>query len=142
MKYSIAEVAKKLNIPAHTIRYYESEGIIPAIQRDEGGKRVFTTIDLVALNTVNCLKLTGMSLKDIKQYIEWYLEGDSTMQKRYDLFVERKAFVEEQMAFFEKLLNIIDLKCEFYEKNLKHGKIELTDKDKEKITNQIINNVF
>lgn len=138
MMYRIGEIVKKLNISAHTLRYYENEGLIPPIDRDKNGNRIFKTKDLVILNTMNCLKSTGMPLKDIKQYIEWCSEGESTAQKRYELFLERKKFVEDQIDFLKNLLKTINYKCDFYVKAINEGKTEFTVEEQEEIVQNIM----
>ena len=69
MGYSIGQVAKKTGLTAHTLRYYEKEGLLPFVQKSGSGLRVFSDNDLDWLAMIECLKETGMSLKGIKQYI-------------------------------------------------------------------------
>ena len=118
MAYSIGEVSEKLNVSVHTLRYYENEGLLASIDRDANGRRVFKPRDLIMLNTIECLKSTGMPIKEIKKYIEWCYEGDSTTQLRYDLFVDRKQVVIDQLNFLNNTMKEIELKCDFYEKAL------------------------
>lgn len=118
MAYTIGEVSEKLNVSVHTLRYYENEGLLAPIDRDTNGRRVFKPRDLIMLNTIECLKSTGMPIKEIKKYIEWCSEGDSTTQLRYDLFLDRKQVVIDQLNFLNNIMNGIKLKCDFYEKAL------------------------
>lgn len=95
--YSISEVAKKLNLTTYTLRYYDKEGLMPFVERTAGGIRLFKESDIEALRVIECLKATGMPIKEIKNFIDWCSEGDATLQQRYDMFIERKAIVEAQM---------------------------------------------
>ncbi len=104
MEYKIGELAKKMNLSVHTLRYYDKEGLLPCVQRKANGQRIFTHRDLIYLNTIECLKRTGMPLKQIKQYIDWCLEGAPTVPQRYQLFLERKQLVEDQLAEMQKIL--------------------------------------
>jgi DNA-binding transcriptional MerR regulator len=121
MYYSIGEVAEKLNLPASTIRYYDKEGLLPFIERRESGIRKFADSDVSMLELIECLKNTGMPIKDIKQFSEWCTKGDLTLQERYDMFLERRKIVEEQIAVLQKSLAKIDHKCWYYETALKAG---------------------
>lgn len=114
MTYSISEVAKQLNLTVYTLRYYDKEGLLPFVERTASGTRVFKESDIEALQVIQCLKNTGMPIKDIKEFISWCSEGDSTLQQRYDLFLERKAAVEEQMEELNKTMGLINHKCNYY----------------------------
>ncbi|MBT2655537.1 MerR family transcriptional regulator [Bacillus sp. ISL-18] len=112
--YSISEVAKELNLTVYTLRYYDKEGLIPFVERTTSGTRVFKESDIDALKVIECLKATGMPIKEIKTFIDWCSDGDSTLQQRYDMFLDRKAHVEAQMEELKKAMEVIDHKCFYY----------------------------
>ncbi|BCN31104.1 MerR family transcriptional regulator [Anaeromicropila herbilytica] len=114
MTYTIGEVAEMLNISISTIRYYDKEGLLPLVNRTSGNIRVFNDSDIECLKMIDCLKTTGMQLKDIKLFFEWCEEGDSTIDKRYQLFIEQKEKTEKQMADLQKALDHVNYKCEYY----------------------------
>lgn len=114
MTYSIGEVAKMLNLSIPTLRYYDKEGLLPFLERNNRGIRIFNDSDLDTLKIVECLKATGMPIKDIKTFIDWCTKGDSTLQKRYEMFLERKAVVAAQMEEIKKTEKAIDFKCKYY----------------------------
>lgn len=115
MFYSIGEVANLLNIPTSTLRYYDREGLFSNVKRSNGGIRVFTDTEVETLRVIECLKSTGMQIKDIKQFLDWCLEGDKTLQKRRNMFYERKAAVEKQMEELQKTLEMVQYKCWYYD---------------------------
>lgn len=119
--YSIGEVAKELNLTVYTLRYYDKEGLMPFVERTTSGIRVFKESDLEALKIIECLKATGMPIKEIKNFIEWCSDGDSTLQQRYDMFLERKASVELQMEELKRTMEIIQHKCSYYKTALEAG---------------------
>lgn len=121
MSYSIGEVSKKLNIPASTIRYYDKEGLLPFIERKESGIRTFSENDLKMLEIIECLKNTGMPIKDIKVFSDCCAKGDNSLKERYNMFLERKKIVEEQMAKLQESLDIINYKCWYYKTALEAG---------------------
>ena len=98
MGYSIGQAAKKMGLTTHTLRYYDKEGLLPFVKKSGSGLRVFSDEDMEWLVVIECLKGTGMSLKNIKQYIDWCLEGDATIDKRLEMFKRQKNKLEEQMA--------------------------------------------
>ncbi|MCM3171558.1 MerR family transcriptional regulator [Paenibacillus sp. MER 99-2] len=125
MTYSIGEVAKKLDLTVYTLRYYDREGLMPFVERTANGTRLFKESDIDFLKIIQCLKATGMPIKDIKDFIAWCSEGDSTLKQRYDMFTERRASVEAQIAELQKTMEVIDHKCAYYESALSVGTEEI-----------------
>lgn len=121
MPYGIKDVAEKLNLSVPTIRYYDKEGLLPFIERKESGYRVFNEGDVQLLKIIECMKKTGMQLKDIKKFVDYVKEGDSSLQKRYELFEERRKAVTEQMAELQKSLDLIEYKCWYYKTAVEAG---------------------
>lgn len=130
MTYSISEVAKELNLTVYTLRYYDKEGLMPFVERTPSGVRKFKESDIDFLKIIQCLKLTGMPIKDIKDFIEWCSEGDSTLQERYDMFIERKASVEAQMEELRKTMEVIEHKCDYYKTAIAAGTENIHKKNK------------
>ncbi|MCG7381945.1 MULTISPECIES: MerR family transcriptional regulator [unclassified Paenibacillus] len=130
MTYSISEVAKELNLTVYTLRYYDKEGLMPFVERTPSGVRKFKESDIDFLKIIQCLKLTGMPIKDIKDFIEWCSEGDSTLQERYDMFIERKASVEAQMEELRKTMEVIEHKCAYYKTAIAAGTEDIHKKNK------------
>ncbi len=90
MFYTIAQVAKKFGLTAHTLRYYDKEGLLPFVNRAAGGIRRFKEEDFEFLSIITCLKETGMPVKEIKTYIDYCLQGDSTIDARLELIQKQK----------------------------------------------------
>lgn len=84
------------------------------------------------LRLIECLKATGMSIKDIKQFVDWTKLGDASLKERHDMFLERKRVVEEQMEALQKTMDLISYKCWYYETALEAG----TEKAHEKLKNE------
>ena len=119
--YTIKEAAEKMNLPASTIRYYDKQGLLPFVQRSGSGYRMFSDKDIGLLNMIECLKQTGMPIKEIKQFCQWVQQGDASLQQRFDMFQERRKAVQEQMAQLEKTMKVIEYKCWYYETALIAG---------------------
>ncbi|KGR91721.1 MerR family transcriptional regulator [Ureibacillus massiliensis 4400831 = CIP 108448 = CCUG 49529] len=133
--YSISEVAKELNLTVYTLRYYDKEGLIPFVERSSSGIRIFKESDIDALRIIECLKATGMPIKEIKNFIDWCSKGDSTLQQRYDMFLERKATVEAQMEELKKTMKVIEHKCFYYKTALEAGTEDVHKEQKIEINN-------
>lgn len=115
MPYTISEAAVMIGVNAPTLRYYDKEGLLPFVDRSEGGIRIFKEADFEWLRLIECLKATGMSIKDIKQFIDCYLQGDASLEQRRDMFHERRRAVEKQIKALEDTLDTIDYKCWYYD---------------------------
>lgn len=128
--YSIGEVANELNLTVYTLRYYDKEGLMPFVDRTPSGTRVFKESDIEALKIIECLKSTGMPIKEIKAFIDWCSEGDSTLKQRYEMFMERKANVEAQMEELKKTMELIEHKCWYYKTAIDAGTEDIHKEDK------------
>ncbi|AET58898.1 MerR family transcriptional regulator [Paenibacillus terrae] len=112
--FTIKEVADKTGITAHTLRYYEREGIMPSVKRDAGGNRFYDEESIEGLNFILALRSTGMPLSKIKQYVSLYLEGESTMAARKQILQDHRAKVEEDLRQTIKHLEQINYKLGLY----------------------------
>lgn len=121
MRYTIKQVAEMTGLTTVTIRYYDKMGLFPHLARTEAGYRVFDDDNVMFLKIVECLKRSGMSIKDICQFSEWVRQGDDSLQQRYDMFLERKAAVERQIADLQETLSVIEHKCGYYREAIDAG---------------------
>lgn len=119
--YSVSEIAKVLNVAPSTIRYYDKEGLLPFVERSSGGIRIFKDKDFEWLFIIECLKKTGMPLKDIKNFIDMAIAGDATIDERLELFIKQREVVRAQMKELQKTLDTLDYKCWYYETAKKAG---------------------
>lgn len=113
--YTVGEMAEKLQVPASTLRYYDKEGLLPFIERTPGGIRVFHDSDMEWLQIIGCMKKAGMSIGDIRHYIELALEGNDTIDARLQMFRHQKQVVEEQIKEMQHTLQTLEYKCWYYE---------------------------
>ena len=125
MHYSIGDVANSTGIAISTLRYYDREGMFPNMERSGGGIRMFSDIEIETIRMIECLKASGMPISDIKLFLDWCQEGDSTLQKRRDMFYERLKVVAEQMEELQKTLNTIKFKCWYYDTAIEAGTEEV-----------------
>ena len=115
MYYTVSEISKKVNLSPHTLRFYAKEGLLPFVERSKSGIRMFKEDDLDPLNMIECLKKSGMSIKEIKTFMDWCMQGDETIDLRLSMFREQQQKVTEQIAELEETLDLIKFKCWYYE---------------------------
>ena len=121
--YSIGQVSEMFGLPVSTLRYYDKEGLFPDIQR-VSGIRKFSENELEALRVIDCLKKSGLEIKDIKQFMGWSKEGSKTFEVRKELFEKQKEVVEKEIAKLERVLAMLNYKSWYYEEAIKAGNEE------------------
>ena len=118
--YTIGQVSELFGVPISTLRYYDREGLFPDMERSSGIRR-FGERELEALRVIECLKRSGMEIKDIKQFMLWCARGKETYPERLELFRRQKAAVEAELSRLEKTLDMLRFKCWYYEQALAQG---------------------
>lgn len=118
--YTIGQVSEMFNLPVSTLRYYDKEGLLPGIKRVSGIRR-FGDKEIEALRVIECLKKSGLEIKQIKQFMQWCSEGSSTYPQRKELFETQKKQVEEEIGRMKKTLDMLIFKCWYYGEAIKAG---------------------
>lgn len=131
--YTIGQVSEMFHLPISTLRYYDKEGFFPDLKR-KGNIRYFIDNEIEALRVIECLKKSGLEIKDIKQFFIWVTEGSSSYSKRKKLFENRKSAVEEEIKQLEKILAMLKFKCWYYE-------TAMTDGNEDRITSMLPNHL-
>ena len=121
--YTIGQVSEMFNLPISTLRYYDKEGLFPGMER-KSGIRKFSDKEIEALRVIECLKKSGLEIKDIKQFMQWCMQGSETYPQRRQLFLKRKEIVEAEIRRMNKALDMIKFKCWYYEQSIKDGNEE------------------
>ncbi len=124
--YTIGQVSKMFGLPISTLRYYDKEGLFPSMSR-EGGIRRFGDQELEALRVIECLKRSGLEIREIKRFMQWCEEGPSTYAERGELFERRREAVLQQMEQLRKTLAMLEYKCWYYKVALADGNEDRLD---------------
>ncbi|MBR4332294.1 MAG: MerR family transcriptional regulator [Clostridia bacterium] len=119
MVYSIQEVSKKTGLSAHTLRFYEKEGLLCHVERSPGGFRQYTDEDLEALGLICCLKNTGMSLQEITRFVQLTHAGEQTLKERVELLREHRENMIARIAEMQKYLDKVTWKVNFFTEKLR-----------------------
>ena len=134
--YTIKEVADKMDVSEHTLRFWAKSGLFPFVKRDKNNIRMFSDNDLEWVKIVKCLRSVGTENKAIKRYIDLCILGDSTVKERYEIIQATKDKALKQMEECKKQIDLLEFKEKFYQnvinQNLKDtwnpmNKIDLED---------------
>ena len=117
--YSIQDVSNKTGLSTHTLRYYEKEGLISGVERNQGGFRQYSEEDLERLGLIRCLKNTGMSIQEIARFVKLTHEGDHTLEERVELLREHRERVLGRMAEMQEHLDKVTWKLNFFTEKLR-----------------------
>ncbi|MEK3916716.1 MerR family transcriptional regulator [Paenibacillus sp. FSL H7-0331] len=115
MEIHIKEAAEKIGLPTHTLRYYEQEGLLPFIKRDENGNRIFNEGDILWLELIVCLRKTDIPLSELRTIVELTKEGDSTALLRKQIFEKHKEKMMEKQRDLDNAFIKIESKIEYYD---------------------------
>lgn len=114
MEYTIHQVSERTQVRPTVLRFYEKEGLLPSVRRSKSGIRRYTSEDLEWIGLIVCLKNTGMSIKQIRDFVDLSVEGEKTLKKRCEMLFEHKRFVEAQIAEMHHHLEKVACKIDIY----------------------------
>lgn len=133
--YTIKEVADKMNVSEHTLRFWAKSKFFPFVKRDKNNIRIFSEDDLAWVRIVKCLRSVGTENKAIKRYIDLCIIGDSTITERYKIIQNTKQKALQQMQELQNQLDLLEYKEKFYqnliENNLEDSWNPMNSKQKE-----------
>lgn len=112
--YSIGEISKMFQLPISTLRYYDKEGLFPHLKR-VNGVRQFSESEIETLRVIDCLKKSGLEIKEIKEYMSLCSLGNTTLKQRKEIFEKQKEEVLQEMEKLQKVLSMLNYKCWYYD---------------------------
>lgn len=110
----INEASDKSGLSKDTLRYYEKIGLLQ-IKKDKSGHREYTEANIASLAFIHCLKMTGMPLKIIRQYVDLRDKGDCTIQARMDLLTNHELYINDTIVQWANCLHIVQDKIKYYQ---------------------------
>lgn len=113
--YTTKEACEEVGMSYETLRFYCKEGLVPNVKRDKNNYRVFDEKNIAWLNGLQALRKCGMSIKDMKLYMKYCLEGKSTIPERKEMLNKSKDSLLKQIEELNKSINFIDNKQSFYD---------------------------
>ena len=121
--YTMKETCEKVNMSYETLKFYCNEGLVPNVKRNKNNYRIFSDKDIAWISSLTCLKDCGMSIQEMKEYLDLCLEGESTIPKRKEILNTKRKALEDKLQDIQKNMDYIDNKQKFYDDVLS-GKIE------------------
>lgn len=117
------EVCQEVGISYETLKFYCKEGLVPNVKRDKNNYRIFDEKNIAWLKGLQCLRKCGMSIKDMKLYMNYCIEGSSTIVQRKEMLAKSKESLLKKINELDECINFIDNKQSFYDDVL-DGKIK------------------
>lgn len=126
---TIAEVSKKFNLSADTLRYYERIGLIPSVNRNASGIRNYTEEDCNWIQFIKCMRSAGLSIEVLVEYVSMFQQGTSTIKARKELLIEQRSQLAEKIKEMQQTLERLDKKIDGYEERVlvKEEQLKRTD---------------
>ncbi|NBJ94317.1 MerR family transcriptional regulator [Parablautia muri] len=116
--YTMMQVCKATNMTYQTLKFYCNEGLVPNVKRDHNNRRIFDARDVEWINSLICLKKCGMSIQEMKDYLDLCLQGESTIPQRKEMLAEKQEALCSSMKELEDSIAFIDWKQNFYDEIL------------------------
>ena len=113
--FLIGDISKMYGISQDTLRYYDKAGLLPFVKKNQAGRRVFTEDDLGYIEVIDCLKRSGIPVKEIAKFMDWCVEGDKTLPQRYAFMVEQEAVLEKKIHELQAQLDFLRWKKWYYQ---------------------------
>lgn len=126
----IAEVAKKYDISADTLRYYERIGLLAPVHRNENGIRDYSEADCTRIKFVKCMRSANVSIEALIEYMSLFEQGDATLRARQAILEEQRDQVEERIAEMQAGLDRLNYKIAHYDDLILKCEQQLRQKSK------------
>ena len=118
---TIAEVSRKYEISADTLRYYERIGLVPPVPRSKSGIRDYDEASCGWVELMKCMRAAGVQIEALIEYVALFQRGDETVEARKDLLIEQREQLTARMEEMQQSLDWLNHKIERYEKGLMTG---------------------
>lgn len=119
--YSMKQVCEKTGLTYDTLKFYCNEGLVPNVKRNKNNYRIFSTKDIAWINSLSCLKNCGMSISEMKEYLDLCLKGEKTIAERKKILDNKLKELEHKINEIQESINYIHWKQQFYD-NILSGK--------------------
>lgn len=114
-KFLIGEISERYGISQDTLRYYDKAGLLPFVKKNSAGRREFTEDDLGYIEVIDCLKRSGIAVKEIAKFMDWCVAGDTTLPQRYAFMTEQEAALEQKIHELQAQLDFLRWKKWYYQ---------------------------
>lgn len=113
--YTMMQVCQETNMTYQTLKYYCNEGLVPNVKRDKNNRRIFDERDVKWIRNLTCLKKCGMSIQEMKIYLDLCLQGESTIPARQEILVRKRESLLASVTELNECIAYVDWKQSFYD---------------------------
>lgn len=113
--YTMKDACEKTGLSYETLKFYCNQGLVPNVKRDKNNRRIFNDKDIAWINSLNCLRNCDMSLSEMREYINLCMEGESSIPKRKEILIAKRASLVEKLQQVQDSIDYIDWKQSFYD---------------------------
>ncbi len=113
--YTMMEVCRRLDMTYQTLKFYCNQGLVPNVKRDKNNRRVFDAHDVEWIRSLGCLKRCGLSIEEMRTYLDLCLQGEPSIPQRKAMLAEKRDRLVEQLAQVQASIDYIDWKQGFYD---------------------------
>ena len=118
MIYTMMQVCREADLTYQALKFYCNEGLVPNVKRDQKNRRIFDEHDLKWIMDLVCLKKCGMSIQEMKEYLDLCLQGQSTIPQRKEMLTRKQEALRRSIRELEDSVDYIDWKQNFYDEVL------------------------
>ena len=133
---TIAEVSRRFDLSADTLRYYERIGLIPPVPRTKSGIRDYDEESCNWIELMKCMRAAGVQIEALIEYVALFQRGDETVEARKALLIEQREQLTARMEEMQQSLDRLNHKIERYEKGLM-CKAQLLQRHQERKRNRL-----
>jgi len=113
--YSMKETCKATGLTYDALKFYCNEGLIPNVKRNKSNYRVFDENDINWIKSLSCLKNCGMSIVEMKEYLNLCLKGKSTIPERKVILDAKLRELERKKQEIQDSIDYVHWKQGFYD---------------------------
>ena len=112
--YTIRELSEMFDLPASTLRYYESEGLLPEVPKSPSGQRIYNNEHIERLKCINCFKRTGMTISQLRKFFIYETDEAAHIDEILSLLKDQEQIVQEKLVQLQKDSAHVHHKVEHY----------------------------
>ena len=109
------DVCEQTGITYEALKFYCNQGLVPHVKRDAGNRRVFDERDLAWIQGLGCLKRCGLSIREMRHYVQLCLAGAASIPERKEMLARRRKALLEEIELLNGAVDYIDRKQQFYD---------------------------
>lgn len=115
MTYSMKQACEKTGLTYDTLKFYCNEGLVPNVKRDKNNYRIFNDKDIDWINSLSCLKNCGMSILEMKEYLDLCLQGEKSIPERKEILEVKLRELDNKIKEIQESIDYIHWKQNFYD---------------------------